>query len=522
MKKSIILFSALAILFFSCKKWLGDNTDKATPQQGPAHVLLPPMFAQMERGVAGDARYIGRYIQNWGLNSTNDIVERHGYLRNSDALGEIWRTTYYGIGANINLMLDDAIAGQKWEFVGAGLALRAWCWQVATDYHGEIILKQAFDDSRYVFDYDTQDTVYAEVVRLCNQAIEYFNKTEGILGASSFFPTGDLVYKGNVDRWKKFVYGILARNAGNLSNKSIYNPQAVIDFVDKSLASNADNFVIPNGTGGVTQDNSNNYGPAKIPSTYPSLSGSYVQGDMIAKLMNGTIFNGVADPRAPIILVASPDGQFRGVRPAAGDPNRNTSAGIINPTEIPNIYGIKSATTPAVGTGRFIFKDDAGFTVMNYAEMQFIKAEAAFRKGDKIVAYDAFKKGITAHMDWTGVAAADRNTYLASAAVPQTDAGLTLKDIMLQKYIAQWGIGILETWNDMRRYHYDTAVYNGYTLLPDASYSTGTLYEDNNGKFAYRERPRYNSEYLWNVEALKKIGADKIDYHTYEPWFIKP
>ena len=45
---------------------------------------------------------------------------------------------------------------------------------------------------------------------------------------------------------------------------------------------------------------------------------------------------------------------------------------------------------------------------------------------------------------------------------------------------------------------------------------------DNGGKPMQRVRPRYNSEYLWNLEALKKIGADKPDYHTVKMWFTQP
>ncbi|HEY0680271.1 MAG TPA: SusD/RagB family nutrient-binding outer membrane lipoprotein, partial [Chitinophagaceae bacterium] len=481
-----------------------------------------PMFAQMERGIVGDARYIGRYIQNWGINTANDAVERHGYLRNSDAMGEIWRQAYYGIGKNVDLMIADAEKEEKWEYVGAGLAIRAWCWQTATDYHGEIIIKQAFEPNRFVFDYDTQETAYEEVRRLCNLALEYFDKTEGKLGNAALYPSADLVYGGNIAKWKRFVYGILARNAHNLTNKSSYNAQAVIDFVNSSLLSNSDNFIIPHPSGTTTQDNSNGYGPQKVPSPYPSLSGAYIQGNMIARLMNGDVFGGVVDPRAAIMLVPSPDGQYRGVRPAQADPNRNSSTSIINATEIPNIYGIKSGVTPAVGTGRFIFRDNVGFLVMSFAEMMFIKAEAALRKNDAGTAYNAFIAGITAHMDYIGVTATARNTYLASAAVPQTAGALTLRDIMLQKYIAMWGVGILETWVDMRRYNYDTTVYSRYTLLPDPSYSNGTLFEDNGGKLAYRVRPRYNSEYVWNLESLKKIGGDKIDYHTVKPWFMLP
>jgi hypothetical protein len=118
-------------------------------------------------------------------------------------------------------------------------------------------------------------------------------------------------------------------------------------------------------------------------------------------------------------------------------------------------------------------------------------------------------------MDFTGVSGANRDAYLASAAVAQTTGDLTLSHIMLQKYIAMYGHGILETWVDMRRYAYDPAVYTGFSL-PNPLAST------NNGKPAYRARPRYNSEYVWNIKAIEAIGGNNLDYHTYEPWFIKP
>ena len=104
-----------------------------------------------------------------------------------------------------------------------------------------------------------------------------------------------------------------------------------------------------------------------------------------------------------------------------------------------------------------------------------------------------------------------------SAAVPASPSALTVSNILLQKYIAQYGWGFIETWSDIRRYHYDASKLNGFTPLVQTS-----LYPDNNGKYAYRYRPRYASEYVWNQEALDKIGALNADYHTYEMWFSKP
>ena len=73
----------------------------------------------------------------------------------------------------------------------------------------------------------------------------------------------------------------------------------------------------------------------------------------------------------------------------------------------------------------------------------------------------------------------------------------------------------METWVDMRKYRYDITIY------PTLAYPS-TLFPDNEQKMPYRVRPRYNSEYVWNFQALQAIGADKRNYHTKEMWFMQP
>ncbi len=84
----------------------------------------------------------------------------------------------------------------------------------------------------------------------------------------------------------------------------------------------------------------------------------------------------------------------------------------------------------------------------------------------------------------------------------------------MQKYIALYGMNSLETWNDMRRYNYSTDVYQGFSF-------PSTLFVDNNRLPAQRVRPRFNSEYVWNRNALAKIGADLPTYHTKPVWFTE-
>lgn len=524
MKKIYITITALALIVSSgCKKYLDVNTDPATPQTPESKTLTPPLFAQMERGIQYDSRYLGPVVQYWGYRTGSFVGDIHGWIAGSDAMGEIWRSNYFGLGANLSLIMEDATATQQYNYLGMAQAIRAWSWQLTTDYHGDIILKQAFEPNRYVFDYDSQQDVYAEVVRLAKESIASLARTDG-KGSVAKMAGSDLVYQGDAAKWTKFSYGILARNASNLINKATYDPAKVIEYVDKSLSSNADNFLVPNG--GTNTIDASFFGPIR------GNLNSYRQSRMMVGMLDGTYLAGtsgaVMDPRINTLLTPSTDGVYRGTNPGSGDPAGTAAA---RPTAIPNPWGsigINSETpNPGAGNGKYIFKDNGVMPIMTYSEMQFIKAEAAFRSGNTGLAHQAYLNGISSNIDFvsaqgTVITPAAKSAYMASASVRQTPATLTLRDIMLQKYIALYGHGFVETWSDLRKYNYATGDAKGNNPYLNVFILPTTLYADNGGKPAMRYRPRYNSEYLWNFDALKKVGADKPDYHTYPMWFAQP
>jgi Starch-binding associating with outer membrane len=490
----------LGVLLTDCQSYLDINTDPGVPQSAEAFAIMPPVIQQMARGLQFDSRYTTKYTQNWAEATNNNVWDLHGYAAGSDVSGEKWRSHYFSIGLNIDLIINDAAPKLKWDYVGAAKAIRAWSWQVTTDFHGEMILKQAWEPNRYVFDFDSQEEVYAEVVKLCNESLTELNKTDGSVSVASL-RRGDPVYQGDRTKWIKFVNGVLARNALHLSNKANFNPDRVIEFVDKSFANNSDNFNIP--FAGNNTSDANFFGPLR------NNLGTFRQSAYIVSLLD--LGQGNTDPRLPLMLTASPDGVYRGVIPGQGDPN-NVAA---NTRRVPTPWGVQitdfvSTTTP----GKYVFRNNAPYPVMTYAELQFIKAEAALRKGDRVMALDAFRKAITAHMDFTGVATADRNRYLASAAVPQRAEDLQMNHIMTQKYIALWVHGTEEIWVDMRRFQYNPEVFPNFTLPT-------SLFVDNNSRPAQRVRPRFNSEYVWNRASLERIGGNNNDYHTYEMWFSK-
>ena len=547
----LLLVLAGLITSTGCKKFLDVNTDPANPQHPANGSVFPAMLASIHRGVQYDARYLGKYIQFWLASGTNDNYDRHGWPGASDVTGDIWRQTYYGLGKNLDYIITQGLLQDQLDYVAASYALKAYMFQMATDYHGPIIFKQAFEENRAYFDYDDQETVYRGIDSLCKLALMYANQAAA---KSNNMNSADFVYGGDMAKWKKFIYGLRAINYNNLSNKSFYQPDSVIAFVDSSFASVNDDFVVP--FDATKNDNTNFFG------TYRNNIGAFRQSNFIVGLLDGTTLAGNSnpenrDPRMKHLLTASNDttngnGGFRGVDPGVGDPYNSLSAPSAYPVGSTNwinarkkvpvlwgdsLYANPSASSFSTQAGKYLFHNKAVLPVMTYAELQFIKAEAAMRKNDPALAHQAYLNGINGHFDFINrsysslrgnanlyhgapISATERNNYLASDNVAQTPGDLTLTDIMSQKYIALFGWGFVETWVDLRRYHYnvDLDPKTGNPVYATFQFPA-TFAPDNAGKPVQRVRPRYNSEYVWNIQALEKVGGTNPDYHTYEMWF---
>jgi hypothetical protein len=232
------------------------------------------------------------------------------------------------------------------------------------------------------------------------------------------------------------------------------------------------------------------------------------------------------------------------------------------------------------GQGRWLYHDAAPYILMNAAEIKFCVAEAYFRMGNKTAALDWWKQAVADDMEFTasylkpGKAAASEKEvsggdkiskavfnqaaaeYLAGPFVGQmTEDKLTMAHIMLQKYVALFPWGSPEIWVDMRKNFYDvefegdypyggngwtekevaqkrdedpTKAFFGYYLSPAnfADYR-GTFSQTKNleGAPCFRIRPRYNSEYMWNIpglHAIRPIPGDAVYYHCSIPWFCYP
>jgi Starch-binding associating with outer membrane len=562
---SIIVTLILIISFSSCKKYLDINQDPDTPQDPNPSSVLPAMLGAIPRGLQFDARYVSKYIQNFSVNTSanSSSFDQMGYASSSDANGEIWRQCYFGLGKNLDYMIENGTKNKQWDYVGASQVLKALMFQYATDYHGEIIFKEAFLENKAFFKYDSQEYVYSALDSLLRLGIANLSRTDFDVSTNRL-SRGDYVYDGNNAKWIKFAWGLMARNSHRITNKPTYNADSVIAFCDRSLSTNTDDFLIP--FDGAKNDDANFFG------TFRNNLTTFRQSDFIVKLLDGTVLANTAptsttafnrDPRMRHMLTCSEDttngnGGFRGVAAQVGDPNQillGTTQSYLGTTNlvnarkrVPNLWIDSSYQFSGVNVNpsaaafnplyrHYLFADRSVMPIMTASEIQFIKAEAAFRKGDVSTSHTAYLKGINFHFDFinrstlprsnvtlfTGnpISTAERAAYLTSANVKSTPVALTLTDIMLQKYVSLWGWGFFETFVDMRRFHYtdldpitNAAVYKTFAFPVFSA--------DNFGKPVYRVRPRFNSEYVWNRDELLRIGALNQDYHTYECWFSQP
>lgn len=147
-----------------------------------------------------------------------------------------------------------------------------------------------------------------------------------------------------------------------------------------------------------------------------------------------------------------------------------------------DMYYYPVTTSNAVlGTGSFYARPDSDSDILTYAEMCFIKAEVYFRQGNKPLAWNAYKEGIQASFDrmqlklndWQSagtinpdqkpMSTTDIANYMASAAVVQNSANLTMADIMQQKLIAM-GLSYIN-WNDMRRFNYSAGNIGSFGVV---------------------------------------------------------
>ncbi|MBU6168786.1 MAG: RagB/SusD family nutrient uptake outer membrane protein [Bacteroidetes bacterium] len=441
-----ILFS-LAFLSNSCKDFLDVNADPNNPQAIPLESRLVGAIT-MSNGASmwRAAREIAAVCQYASAPTATNAAETWRF----SASNFFWQNAYtWAIPNCVDMVVLGKAEGSP-HFAGAGRTLEALNFGMLTDQYGSIPVKEAYDGittARLTPAFDSQEAVYKQIIEKLDEAIVLFNDSGNKKNLN--LDKGDIMYQGDINKWRRFAYALKARYLNHLSKKKAYNAQAVLDacanafnadgmdaeypYLDNGSATDANPWSIK-GYGGFTS--------ATAP-RYFSYTQFFVNLLSTTPVTNATL----QDPRIGIIMNPAPsDGQFRGLIPGQGVPGGVAANG--------NNYGRV--------TGGFYARPTSPYPFITYAEVKFIEAEARLRSGNKTAALAAYQEGVRANMRRLGVPAAQIDAFwsgLVTNGVQQHFDNLTtgLSHIMRQKYIAL--VFNPETWVDMRRMDYSKDIY---------------------------------------------------------------
>lgn len=408
MKKIIISILLIGVLFNSCDNWIDPdmNVDPNNPRDVAMAQLVAPIEANLAYIVGGElARWDCVWMQQIaGIQSQS--AENDIYIYGESDANNAWGYNLYSPGMiNTKFLMDKAITENSPHYAGVGKILMAYQLGVTTDHWGDIPYTEAFKGVQNQFKpkYDSQEMIYDTIFALLNAAIVNLD------AETSVFSPGaeDLIYLGDLAKWKMTAYALLARYNMHLEKRrgaEVYTN--ALAAIPNSYTSNDDDLKVVFGS---AYNNSNPiFQSEQERSGYYSASSTYM--DMLAA---------TSDPRQAVYF----DGTV-GSKP--GEPNADAATiGLNYASDVSPVY------------------------LMSYVELKFIEAEASFKTNDLPRATAAYNEGLKASLEREGVYdEAWYNTQL------ETEATITLEKIMNQKYLSSFLS--IETWTDWRRTGFPT------------------------------------------------------------------
>ena len=346
---------------------------------------------------------------------------------------------------------------------------KSFLFQRTTDLYGDIPYSEAFATSLPQF--DTQESIYRDLV-------DQINKGKELIQTPGNFPSydsADLLYQGNLNQWEKFANSLLLRIALRLVYVAPELTQSIINSIQgQPLIENHDD------------SNRLNWDP--------TTSNIYFRNPILVTevfnntRMSQTIVDFLAennDPRLPLFVKpARTDGAYRGLANGL-DPNEQS---VFDQGYFDQFSRV----------GEAFLKDDGATYNLHFAEVSFLKAEAAMRgylNGNPEVYY---YQGIRASMKMYGVSDDQAIESYINQSQFKYDESKALEQIITQKWVSLCMNGV-EAWFEKRR--------TGFPILAPLEYA-GTI---NDGQFPRRltysdaER-RLNGENL--EEAISRMGGD--------------
>jgi hypothetical protein len=465
MKKifNTIIVGALALLSLtSCQRDLTSlNVDPKNPTILPSENLLAmgqnQFFYYTHTGSVNFNNF-RFFVQQWTETTYTDETNYNLVTRNQPRNN--WNRMYvYSLNnfetAKKNLASEGGSAAVKQNRMATLEISQIAVWQTLVDTYGDVPYSEALKADEAVFSpkYDDAKTIYADLLTRINTVITKIDVS------SPGYGSGDLVYGGNMGKWRRLANSIKLRLAINLVD------------VDAAAAKTAAEAAVASGV---------------MASQADSYSLKFSGGTFNNPIYDDVIASGRAD--------FIPSEQIINFMNTKNDPRRSTWFTKVGGNFVGGIFGSLNSYANYSHFQDFLTVNNAPANLLSYTEVLFLKAEAAQRGyaigGTAASFYDA---AIKASMEENQVATADAAAYLAANPY---NAVNWKKSIGEQAWVAFFN-SPFAAWNFSRR------LDNPAFVNPSNSQTDGVPVR----------MPYSDQEYVLNktnVEAAaSKIGGDK-------------
>lgn len=436
MKKHIILtLSILAFLLTACQTSEDVNSDPHASYETLPEPLLT--YAQKE---------LSDYVTTPSVNENNFrltmqywtetiyVNESNYDFTNRNVSNQVWRDTYVNVLRNLNqasqiitayvpTFAESATWPAKRDNQLAILGLmKAYTFQILVDTYGDVPYTQSLDNDMYPLPkYDKAADIYTDLIAKVKADISQLKTTGGTFG------NGDVFYKGDITKWKKFGNSLLLKMGLALAD------------VNPTLAQNTVNAAIAGGVFTSKGDECIFQYLAASPNQNPIYLETVSRDDFIGGKTLVDFMNDSDDPRISAYFT-DVDGEYIGqVIGAPGDFSSFSNAGDFAYTN----------TTPGI--------------ILSYTEVAFYLAEAAARWGVGGAPTALYNTAVTASFSDWGLTA-DAPAYIVAHPY---DATNWKKSIGEQAWVAMYNQAVV-SWNFYRRLDYPQLVAPS-TAIPNAA-----------------------------------------------------
>lgn len=458
--------------FAGCGNLTDLNVNPNEPVEVGAEFLLPDAIVSATSRTHGaylNMDLVGLWVQHY---AEHQYTQEDVFELSDGSISGHWSGFYSGTLRNLYEVVEQGRTSERPNVTAVGTILEHWIMQVITDLWGDAGYSEALlgRDSRpdMSVPYDTQADIYTGILTNLAAAAAMIDP------AGPKIVTGDLLYKGNMNRWRLFANSLRLRAAMRLSD--VNSGAAATEFAGALgggvFGSNADNAVLRFVDNGVD--------------VHPIFGYERTRNDHSISATLVDTLKALFDPRLPIYARPNQAGDYVGTK----------NGSMSNPP---------LATVSRIGT--YFARADAPAVIMSYAEVLFLQAEAAHRGWIGGAPGDLYGQAVTAAMSDVGVSQGEIDAYLATASVAYKGGSAGLEQIRLQKWIALYGNGP-EAYAEWRR--------TGVPLLkagPDAL---------NDGRIPVRLQYPEREHALNRIEVEKAISRQAGASLNTPVWWHKP